>query len=108
MTPYCLDMLQRISTSYPFPLGLLCMQPLTASSVQVMKRLMNFSRLSWCSSGHKLCPEKSEVVVCCCQGFNMAVRHASMQLPDSAIKLDQLIQQRINGSLKVSLLKPLS
>ncbi|DBA83855.1 hypothetical protein WJX77_008056 [Trebouxia sp. C0004] len=33
-------------------------------------------------------------------GFNVAVRNASMPLPDSAIKLDQLIQQRINGSLK--------
>ncbi len=38
----------------------------------------------------------------------MAVRNASMQLPDSAVKLDQLIQQRINGSLKVSSLKLLS
>jgi len=32
----------------------------------------------------------------------MAACNASMQLPDSATKLDQLIQQRINGNLKVS------
>ena len=38
----------------------------------------------------------------------MAVHNASMQLPDSAIEIDQLIQQRINGSLKVSSFKLLS
>lgn len=67
-----------------------------------------FSRLSRVSSGYKACAQKPEAVVCCFQGFNMAVRNASMQLPESAVKLDQLIQQRINGTLKVSSIKLLS
>ena len=67
-----------------------------------MKWLMSFSRLSWYSSGYKACTQKPEAAVCCFQGFNMAACNASMQLPDSATKLDQLIQQRINGNLKVS------
>ncbi len=67
-----------------------------------------FFKMSWYCSKYKACTQKPEAIVCCFQGFNMAVRNASMQLPDSALKLDQLIQQRINGSLKVSSLKPLS
>lgn len=59
-------------------------------------------------SKYKACTQKPEAIVCCFQGFNMAVRNASMQLPDSALMLDQLIQQRIDGSLKVISLKPLS
>ena len=116
MLSYCLNMLQVIRTSCSLwvavlsvgPFGLLCMQALTASSVQVMEWLMNLHSLSRVSSGYKACTQKPEAVVCCFQGFNMAVRNASMQLPDSAVKLDQLIQQRVNGTLKVSSIKLLS
>ena len=38
---------------------------------------------------------------CFLQGFNLAVQHASMQLPKSAEELDVLIEQRLDGSLKV-------
>ena len=35
------------------------------------------------------------------QGFNMAVQDAGMQLPATPSKLDTLLQQRIDGQLKV-------
>ena len=62
MLSYCLNMLQVISTSYPLwvavlsiaPFGLLCMQALTASSVQVMERLMNFQDCQGFLQGIKL------------------------------------------------------
>lgn len=40
------------------------------------------------------------------QGWNMALKDASLEFPQRAEDIDTLIQQRINGKLKVRLLLP--
>ena len=118
MLPYCLNILHGISTSCAVPpwVAVLLLSPWVAAhaatdcfpSAGHVIAVPHCFRIVTAFFKYTACTQKPEDIVCCLQGFNMAVRNVSMQLPDSAVKLDQLIQQRINGSLKVSALKLLS
>ena len=112
MLPYCLNILHGISTSCAVPpwVAVLLLSPWVAAhaatdcfpSAGHVIAVPHCFRIVTAFFKYTACTQKPEDIVCCLQGFNMAVRNVSMQLPDSALKLDQLIQQRINGSLKVS------